>query len=94
VVTPCGRCVLLYGTEGEVYSTDGGETWNRSSYENLPAGYMMTLFTGACATGQFCVLTGGKDPNGLGLPTPILLTTHNGGASWSVLEVPTPTPAP
>jgi hypothetical protein len=89
----CGdsqHCILLSANEGQLYTQNAGRTWKSSSYENVPIGFQMVVFSGACATGQFCVLTGGAIPSGLGVATPILLVTHNGGASWSVQRLPVP----
>jgi hypothetical protein len=79
---------------GSTYvSADGGQTWNPSS---LPSNVAATTLV-SCVTANWCAGGGGlADPStgdpaaGKVMRDPELLTSTNGGASWSMHAVPIP----
>jgi hypothetical protein len=66
-------------------STDGANTWNVVSVSGLPVGvpFNAVSCTGTGATAK-CVAAGG----GFGSNPPLLVQTTNGGASWSMVTIP------
>jgi hypothetical protein len=88
----CGdtlHCVLAFpadeGTTFDISRTsDGGETWTTMA---APSGWPAIAISLSCADGEDCYLSA-SDSNQGGYASPVLEVTHDGGASWTPLQLP------
>ena len=78
-------------------TTDFGSTWHSVALPRESPGNALSLYRPACATQSFCVMTGvagmPSDTNS-GNGEPVMLTTHDGGATWSQQKIPVPIQLP
>jgi hypothetical protein len=88
----CGdtlHCLLAFpadeGTTFDVGRTsDGGQTWTTTA---APSGWPAIAISLSCADGEDCYLSASDSTQG-GYASPALEVTHDGGASWSPLQLP------
>jgi photosystem II stability/assembly factor-like uncharacterized protein len=93
LVFECGdalHCILAFpshlGVSFDIARTsDGGQTWTTMA---APSGWPAIAISLSCADGDDCYLSA-ADFSRKGYDSPALEVTHDGGASWTPLQLPT-----
>jgi len=92
LVFDCGdavHCILAFGNgSGTTFdlarTADGGQTWVTSA---APSGWPSLAISLSCADGEDCYLSA-SDYAKTGYESPAVEVTHDGGASWTSLQLP------
>jgi photosystem II stability/assembly factor-like uncharacterized protein len=87
----CGtalHCLVTYPTGQSTFAitrtSDGGQTWTTMT---APSGWPSIAISLSCADGEDCYLSA-SDYIRSGYTSPALEVTHDGGASWTALQLP------
>jgi photosystem II stability/assembly factor-like uncharacterized protein len=87
----CGdtlHCILAFpsgeGTFDIARTSDGGQTWTTMA---APSGWPAIAISLSCADGEDCYLSASDYTHG-NYASPALEVTHDGGASWTPLQLP------
>jgi photosystem II stability/assembly factor-like uncharacterized protein len=81
---------LVYGPTIMYSTSDGSRSWQRDMLPRVAKGQLLTVVAVACPSSTTCVASGEiKSEN---FQKAVVLTSHNGGRSWRMLSLPTPSP--